>query len=88
MLLHLLLPVSCVLGASVAPYDGGADPTSVTTMHIIWSNHFDAGFDDKSWGLQPPQGYGVASLFPRAVMSFFCFVLSVVRACPVCNAGA
>jgi len=53
MLPHLLL---CVLGASVAPYDGGADPTSVTTMHIIWSNHFDAGFDDKSWGLQPPQG--------------------------------
>jgi len=26
---------------NAAPYDTAANPASVTTMHIIWSNHFD-----------------------------------------------
>lgn len=45
--LMVLLAPAALSALNVAPYDLTADPQSVNTMHIVWSNHFDAGFDDK-----------------------------------------
>ena len=38
---------------SVLPYDPiRASNVTVSHLHVVWSNHFDAGFDDTSWFMQ------------------------------------
>eukprot|EP00039_Didymoeca_costata_P022315 m.4244 g.4244 ORF g.4244 m.4244 type:complete len:806 (-) comp2940_c0_seq1:86-2503(-) len=51
------------------PYNKSIDSATVTNVHVVWSNHFDAGFDDKSWFYQPPQGD--SPLAYRVIQNYF-----------------
>ena len=71
---------------SILPYNTAANASAVTHMHMIWSNHFDAGFDDISWFYQPlshwPQNAGGSPFAYRVLQNYFStyFPAAVARA--------